>query len=335
MGWTHERGAGTVNVDELILRVLRGTATSSEEERLVRWRGQAAENEAAFREAQAVWRLTAPGGATAPAPTVRQIARRAEERRRHAVPLPQRSNRPGRRIAGVAAALAAAIAAVALGVHLWSPGVPMAVYVAAETPTAVLSDGSFVRLATGSRLEERMLPDRREVVLEGRAFFAVAHDAARPFVVREGSGSVRVLGTRFELSGTADSLRVVVVEGRVEMATGAGAVEVPRGSVGWAAGDAAPRTAVADDVYGLMDWPDGILVYRGTPLTEVAAEVARRFGHPVRVEGDALGSRRVSGAFVEEAFQDVVESLCVVTGATCVPAGDGFVMRPRGTGGAE
>lgn len=320
-------------MDDLILRVLSGAATPFEEERLGRWRDEAPENEASFREAEAVWRVTAPAPVEVTPPAAHRIMALAEERRRHAVPLPERRRLRGRWGVGVgvAAALAAALAAVALGVHPWSP-VPAVVYTAAETPTALLSDGSFVRLAPGSQLEERMTRDRRSVVLEGRAFFAAAHDAARPFVVRAGAGSVRVLGTRFEVAGTADSLRVVVVEGRVEMASAAGAVEVPHGSVGWAAGGAAPRAVVADDIYGLLDWPDGILVYRGTPLADVAAEVARRFRRPLRVQGDELRTRRVSGAFDEAAFEDVVESLCVVTGASCAPEGAGIVMRASGAG---
>lgn len=328
-------------MDELILRVLNGTATDFERERLRRWRQERSANEAAFREAEAVWSLTEPETAKEwPAPRARDIAALAETRRAQATPLAARRPRWHRRwsvrAAGVAAAMAAALAAVALGLRLTEPEMaPLAVYSGDDVALATLADGSFVRLAPGSRLEDHSTEDARTVTLEGRAFFAVEHDAARPFEIRTDAGTVRVLGTRFELAGAADSLRVVVVEGVVAVANDSGSVEVPRGSVAYMAGGAAPRSAAADDVYAFLDWPDGLLVYRGTPLVDVAAEVTRRFGRVVRVEDDGLRARRVSGAFSDTAFDAMVESLCVVTGAECVPDGTDMVMRLVGGGEGE
>jgi transmembrane sensor len=102
----------------------------------------------------------------------------------------------------------------------------------------------------------------REVTLQGRAFFAVARDETRPFVVRAGQDQVRVLGTRFEVAQeqAGEGLRVVVVEGRVEVTTAAGSVEVPAGSVGRTGGAGGPTSEVVDDPRALLDWPEGIMV---------------------------------------------------------------------------
>jgi ferric-dicitrate binding protein FerR (iron transport regulator) len=54
-----------------------------------------------------------------------------------------------------------------------------------------LSDGTFLRAAEGASLEFPAEAGRREVVLHGRAFFAVAH-GERPFVARTG-GAPRVM----------------------------------------------------------------------------------------------------------------------------------------------
>src|SRR5438105_3880342 len=58
----------------------------------------------------------------------------------------------------------------------------------------------------------------REVALEGRGFFAIAHDGT-PFVIRTDAGNVTVLGTRLDLEARGRGLRVVVVEGRVALST--------------------------------------------------------------------------------------------------------------------
>src|SRR5690606_4912901 len=96
-----------------------------------------------------------------------------------------------------------------------------------ETVMTELSDGTIVHLAPGSHIRVMDAENRREVWLEGRAFFGVAsHGDQWPFVVRSRLGNVKVLGTRFELSTENEDLRVVVVEGQVNLLTGAEQLEI-------------------------------------------------------------------------------------------------------------
>ncbi|MCK5649972.1 MAG: FecR domain-containing protein, partial [Gemmatimonadetes bacterium] len=226
-------------MDELIIRVLSGTASSFEEERLKRWRSSP-ENEAHYLETVRVWDLTAPEEAEGPAaPPVDAILRIADARTSSApaalrrdpprTSTPKRSIRPQRRLSW-GMALAAGMAAVAIGLQAVgdSSGTgPVATYATGvgESRTVTLGDGSFVRLAPDSRLRAWSTVASRRVALSGRAFFAVSHDSDRPFTVETEAGVVRVLGTRFELSQSQQNLRTVVVEGRVAVSNDNGAVE--------------------------------------------------------------------------------------------------------------
>jgi transmembrane sensor len=234
-----------------------------------------------------------------------------------------------------AVALAAAVAAVSLGIRVTSQGgdvrpTAVATYVAeaGRTRTVLLGDGSVARLAAGSRLEESDRADVREVSLEGRAFFAATHDAARPLTVRTAAGAARVLGTRFEVFETADGLRVVVVEGRVAVSNDSGVVEVDAGSVAYARPDAPPVVEVVSDVFAFLDWPEGVLIFRATPFAQVADEVGRHFGTPVEVRGEELRAMRITARFEEQSFEDVVLALCDVSGAECSFAESGAVVSP-------
>src|SRR3546814_12347546 len=63
-----------------------------------------------------------------------------------------------------------------------------------------LEDGSRVRLDTNSALVVRYSRKHRDVVLErGRAQFDVAHAPQRPFTVHAGPGTVRAVGTQFQV----------------------------------------------------------------------------------------------------------------------------------------
>jgi len=329
-------------VDELIIRVLSGAASSFEEERLKRWRSETPENEAHFLETARIWDLTEPeqvaGPATPPVDAILRMADSRTSRTRATLPRdPLRSSTPKKAIRlqrrllwGMA--MAAGMAAVAIGLQAVgdSSGTgPAATYATGvgESRTVTLGDGSFVRLAPDSRLQDRSTEASRRVALSGRAFFAVAHDSDRPFTVETEAGSVRVLGTRFELSQRQENLRTIVVEGRVAVSNDNGTVEVTRGSVATVIGGGAPRSEISDDVYSLLDWPGGVLVFQGTPLGQVAEEVSHHFGRPLVVSGERLGARRISAWFDGEDFDEIAESLCVVAGAECTLSDSTVVMR--------
>lgn len=81
-----------------------------------------------------------------------------------------------------------------------------------------LSDGSRVTLDRGAGLSDLSTPDeRRYVLLRGRARFEVAHDPARSFLVDAGEGRVVAHGTIFDVGIEGGSVRVVLLEGVVEV----------------------------------------------------------------------------------------------------------------------
>jgi transmembrane sensor len=347
-------------VDDLIIRVLSGEASPFEVERLRRWRKEAPENDAYFREIALLWELTAPEAQPigSPRPSVgtilRAAASRTPEAGREGEPSPAPAEemlpesrrgirkgqirkwnaRPPWMLWGL---LAASVAGVALGIQLLAPTGPymLAEYAApaGESRTVTLDDGSFVRLAAGSRLEVWRTRETREVSLDGRAFFAVTRDESRPFVVRAGPGEVRVLGTRFEVAEEAGGVRTIVVEGRVSVSNEAGSVEVPAGSLAHMREGDAPTVEGGEDVWTLLEWPEGLLIFQGTPLSQVAQEVSRYFGRPLVVAAPDLGNRRITAWFLSEPFGEVAEAICMVVDASCDQEGAGVTLHSRETGG--
>ena len=337
-------------MDELIIQSLRPDAPVEAVAWARRWRDASPENEDRYQELVRIWALTSPGGeeglATPPV-AARAVAAAAEERRARESRAGR--ERPGgtrgrssfrRRPAWIAAALAAGVAAVALGVGsgLFAPDAgPVAEFAAGPqgARTVTLDDGSFVKLAPGAGLRVLGGTEERRVELEGRAFFAVAHDEQRPFVVTAGGTETRVLGTRFEVAATERGLRTVVAaaeRGDAQLPDRdfqmLRLVQVAAGSLARVEPGEVPTLETPADVYALLDWPGGLMLFQGTPLSRVAREVERRFGERVSVEGEALGALRISGTFEEEGFEEVVRALCETVGADCSLTADGAVLRP-------
>jgi ferric-dicitrate binding protein FerR (iron transport regulator) len=76
-----------------------------------------------------------------------------------------------------------------------------------------LTDGTRIRMAPATRLRVAADygVDRRDVYLEGEAYFDVVHDEQRPFTVFAGNASAQDLGTQFTVRSYADDGAVQVV----------------------------------------------------------------------------------------------------------------------------
>jgi transmembrane sensor len=322
-------------MDELILRYLNGEATDVETHRLEKWRAAAPDNETRFQEAHALW--SALGQVLPhprqPHPPVDALVREAERRRQAARARASRRAFLSSPRAGYGVAAAAVAVLVFVGLRAWSartvPGASLAAVESTLGPGQVvaitLSDGSYVRLAPGASLGLPVASGRREVTLEGRAFFAVA-GAQEPFTVRTGRGEVTVVGTRFEVRSEGAALRAVVVEGAVEVRGRAGRARAIAGQVAEVEGDSPPRVTTVEDVGALLDWPGGLLAFQGTPLAAVARELERHFGVSVRIQDPAAGDLGITGSFQEESLAEVVEAVCAVTGIRCQTSPAGVVM---------
>jgi len=165
----------------------------------------------------------------------------------------------------------------------------------ADAREIALQGGVRVTLAPGSHL--RVSGSRQEQMdLTGTAYFDVPHDPRRMLVVMAGGRAVRDIGTRFEIFGAGNVLKVAVAEGHVSVdLPGADqGVRVEAGHrlmVSGTPSRAEYASIAADDVAG---WRAGRLIIRDEPLSLVAAQISLHAGVTVTVD-PAIAQRRFSG----------------------------------------
>lgn len=178
-----------------------------------------------------------------------------------------------------------------------------------------LPDGSEVRLNTDSAIEVRFAAGERRVRLErGEAFFAVANDPARPFVVRAADTEARVLGTAFVVRLHAHASELLVAEGRVQFGAAAGAKSVVAASqhaMCPALSAAAPRvtTLEPDALARRIAWRDGRLEFHDTPLRDIVAEFNRYHRQQLVIRDAPTGAVPVGGSFAIENLDGFVRLL--------------------------
>ncbi len=167
-----------------------------------------------------------------------------------------------------------------------------------------MSDGSKVTLNTDSEIRVAVTDTERRVDLkQGEAFFEVAKDPARPFVVSVGDQRFVAVGTKFSVRRDADSVRLVVTEGRVrvERAGASAALPVAQVSAGGIARTSEGGTLLEEQplpvAEEILSWRNGFLIFRGTPLEEAVAEFNRYNTRQIVIEDQAVAALRIGGNF--------------------------------------
>ena len=221
-------------------------------------------------------------------------------------------DRSGRRRRGWQHGLAAALALVAIGSVAWGSwqltGREQASYASAvgRIETVTLPDGSTATLSSDSRLEVQLSRGERHVALaKGEAFFDVAHDARRPFVVEADGRRVAAVGTRFSVRRDPEEIRVVVTEGKVRLESRAGpdgAAQpvslLPAGSVATAGRNGVlVRSVPVADAERYLEWREGFLTFDDTSLADAAAEFNRFNTRKLELGDAAVADLRVGGNF--------------------------------------
>lgn len=322
-------------IEELILRSLQGATSRPEEERLEAWLAASPTNRERHDQLRRVWTM-----AERVSPAVRSLQRPSARDLVAAGGSPERTSdgrttdapsraRPrwGLWLAPLAAA--AAISAVALGVQTMGVGDPeseihfgVAEFSTGpqETVTARLDDGTIVRLGASSTLRMDGTDGARNVWLDGQAFFAVAHNPDAPFTVRTSAGTARVLGTRFDVRARDSDLRLVVVDGRVRVAAGPDeryAEEVGASEMSQVIGGERVYVSQVSDVFSLLEWMEGSLIFQATPLDQVAQELSHRYGISAEVVDPGVADRRITAWFNDEPLDATVTVICRAADVRC------------------
>lgn len=200
-----------------------------------------------------------------------------------------------------------------------------------EQRTEVLEDGSRIVLNTDSTIAVRYVQDRRDVELQrGEAQFDVAHDAARPFTVRAGEGTVTALGTRFQVRRDADATIVTLLQGKVDVAQGSERrVLQPNEQARFSA--AGIRVATIDPAQ-VSGWLEGWLRFRNTSLADVVAEANRYSARKLRLDDPALADIAVSGNFHAGDSASIASTMALILPVRVDDSGQDIVLLPKKSG---
>lgn len=174
-----------------------------------------------------------------------------------------------------------------------------------------LSDGTCVHVNSGTRVVYPLSfgTGDRTVFIEGEAYFEVAKDSDRPFIVKTGNVSVRVLGTKFNVFAYhGENPNVVLVEGSVDVSTSGAKRRMKPGQKVEALGDVLGEPEKVN-VESYISWTKNELVYDNEPLSSVFSRLETYYGISFDIRCD-ISRMYVSGRLLlAENPADVLSSI--------------------------
>jgi len=195
-----------------------------------------------------------------------------------------------------------------------------------------LDDGSLAAINTDTTLEVAFETGERAVRLDrGEAWFQVAKDRARPFVVSAGEVRVQAVGTAFSVRRKAVGAEVMVTEGVVEVWSGRGApgvrLRVKAGEQVFVSDDAGASSPVKRplEMERALSWRDGQIVLDGDTIAAAAAEFNRYNSRKIVVVDPELEGRTVIGWFRTNEPESFAQAVGVAHGAE-VKVSDTVIM---------
>ncbi|PRY16366.1 FecR family protein [Pontibacter ummariensis] len=207
-----------------------------------------------------------------------------------------------------------------------SRSTPVATYVSVTAEPGVkktihLPDGSRVKLNSGSEVTFRKdfaLHGKRDIQLRGEAFFEVAKDSLRPFIVHTGAISTEALGTSFNIN-----YDICNGATRVALATGGVRVDKQGHNQRQELSRLVPGQQLAYDkasrkysVSGynateVLGWQEGVLYFKKDSMDQVVKKLEKWYGVDIEVEAKHLQDNawNYTGAYDNESLERVLEGI--------------------------
>lgn len=167
-----------------------------------------------------------------------------------------------------------------------------------------LADGTNVWLNVASSITfpVAFTKNERKVEITGEAYFEVAKDKTKPFIVKK-SGSdaeVKVLGTHFNVNAYEDQsvVKVSLLEGAVQLSANTRKALLAPGQQGRIA--AGSITTISNvDMTEVMAWKDGLFYFDGADMASIIGQIEKWYNVDVEYNGD------INSSFVAKISRDV------------------------------
>lgn len=178
----------------------------------------------------------------------------------------------------------------------------------------VLADGSEVHINSSSQISYPSIFEEkyRRVKLNGEAFFDVARDENKPFIIEAGNFEVKVLGTSFNVRQVGDEVEVFVETGKVQLYNPNKLTEsviIEPGYVGKISANNVAKVKNTND--NITSWRTKTLKFKETQLNQVISDLENTYDKSIVFDSENINNYKLTSVYNNQDFEVVIQSICI------------------------
>lgn len=294
------------DITELVSRYLSGNASKEEIRTLEQWVAAAPENKALFVSLKKAWMLSGASRKKNQTDVSFWWQQTAGQLFEHQiVPFARR-----RMFISLAAAILALLVAVFWLFGLRQENQPAMVQSEGEVRPVLLKDGSHITLNQASSLtyELEKATNKRVAKLTGDAFFEIARDETKPFVVVADSLEIEVLGTSFYVDAreSQSAIQVVVTSGKVAVRKGNQEVELMAGQKAVLDKSSGQLLEIPNQDTNFLSFKTGDLIFQEDTFETLAFALERHFHTKIRLEIKDLHNCEITARYENKSLESII-----------------------------
>lgn len=202
-----------------------------------------------------------------------------------------------------------------------------------ETKLVTLTDQSKITLFRFSSIEyptEFSKKNREITFSKGEAFFQVAHDPEKPFVIRTPIVNVRVIGTQFNVDVTNNQTKVSVKEGKVLVFDSQDSTYLTAGLNGvFRQGE---KIKVTDNAIDNNVWSYAThkLVFKDTPLKSVIKDIEKAYSCKISIANKDIGRCKLTATFENDSVDKIITLIAETLSLGVKRNGEVYILEGQG-----
>lgn len=316
-------------IDDLLVKQLLGEASAQEQQQVADWLQADAGNKRYYEHFRIIWEesrtLAAQSTVDENAAWERfKTLAAADEERPKTIAF-----RPAFGWAKVAAVLTLMVVSGALLYFLKGTPPDMIALVARDKViTDTLSDGSVVVLNKNASLTfpDEFTGNKREVELNGEAFFTITPNKAKPFIIKANGVSIRVVGTSFNVKTGAEKTEVIVETGIVAVTRKNNTINVKPHEKAVVLKNKNPeKESNTDELYNYYRTKE--FVCNDTPLWRLAETLQEAYGVHISIENESIRNKQINTTFHDESLDHILTVVSETLGVTVEKTAAGVVLK--------
>lgn len=318
------------NIDVLLAKILSKEASAEEINAFENWQAESLENQEYFKAFQWVWENSQTANGWQKVDT--EAALEKMNQRIDAAPSLQVQKNPTK-ILNLSFLMKIA-AVVLIGMFFYNqfskPDSSVSIVTTTKPQTDTLSDGSIITLNKKSALllSDKFNKNERRMALTGEAYFEVAHDVERPFIVEIQNLEVQAVGTAFNIDNNSNPrfVAIMVTEGKVKISHKTAEYFAEKGQMAIYDSETEMINIKTEEDKNKLAYKTNQFHFDETPLRIALNQLSAGYDTNFLVNNKTLENCLLTVTFDNKSLDEILDIIALTFSCTIEKKADGIIL---------